>query len=411
MNNRRGRGDLPLLAAGQIFGQLSLLMVLPVLTRSFDPSQLGSYNFALATALILQPLATFRAEFVIPVTARDHAARLYRAALATIVVASLAAASIALVLRGVGSARSADAALLVAMLLFATSWMTLDSSKLIRAGAIRRLAARNFLAGSSAAALQLTVAAQSGSVLLLGVSVLFGRVVAIALTWRRRDEPIGVTAEHRKRYGPREAFTSAFAGVVANSSVNGVTILTGAQFGSAASGLAGTAQRLTAAPFSMVGQSLGQFLQTRASSAVRRRCGDLESTVKGFLFRLSLPAAASGAAMAVGGPILAGPVLGPDWESVGGVLGILAIPTAMQLLVAPTMPILAMLNRNGLLLRLQLSRLLAATVLGLSVGWLTGSFYGTCVGFAVASATSYGVNLWVVVRECRSFDRDGEPPA
>lgn len=420
---REGRSREALLLVGaQAAGQVALLVVIPLLTRVYSPGELGLYQVALSIALVAQPLATLRLEFLVPVQGSDAAAtRQYRVGTAVLTGLSVAVTLVGAALLAWADGDLGPAAVMVGLLLFVNGWTVLDNARLIRRRQQRRLAVRNLLAGLLAAGLQLVVALLDLPVTWLAVALFVGRTLAIVATrggttgdgatggGATKGGATGATdpVERRREqpYGVRRASVAVAAGTVANLSVYGLPLLVGATHGYAASGQVGTAQRVTNTPVSLSGQALGQLAQLRTSEIVRTRRPELAHAVHTLVSRTALVALPLALVLVVAGPFLAVPVLGPGWEGAGTVIALLGVPTALQLCVAPAMPVLVMLGREGVLLRLQVGRVVLGLVGGLVPFALGGGYLHVCAGFAAATVLAYVLTAAVTTREAGRFDR------
>lgn len=406
-----------LLVGAQVAGQIALLLVIPVLTRIFSPAEFGAYQIALAISIVIQPIATLRLEFIIPVTRSDElAARRYRLAMTVIIAGSLAIAMVGAAYFVWGGRGSGEVLVMLALLAVVNAWTVIDNARLIRGQQTKRLALRNFLAGFLAAVLQLVVGLFAPHVLLLAVALLVTRAIAILVTRSRSAAPSAPSGEIEPddRYSLRRGATTVVAGVISNSSIYGLTLLGGAMFGASVSGQIAVAQRITSTPVSLAGQAVSQYFQTRASAAIRARSTSLRTLTIRFALGLAVLISPVVVAMIVLGPVLAVPILGEGWQPAGWVVLILAVPTGLQLVVAPTIPLLVMLNHERLLLGMQVVRLTVSLAAGAVPGLLTGDFLMACVGYASAATAAYlltlGVTIWVAGRNDQANEsRDVDP--
>lgn len=405
---RRRLREAGLLVGAQVVGQLALLLVIPVLTRIFTPSEFGAYQIALALSIVIQPVATLRLEFIIPVTrSNEVAARRYRIAMTVIVLGTVALALAGALFFLLGDERAAELLCMLALLAVVNAWTVVDNARLIRGQQMKRLAWRNFLAGFLAAGLQLVVGLYLPHVVLLAVALLVTRAFAILVTRAPRALDAGPPPDKTDiddSYTARRASTTVIAGVISNSSIYGLTLLGGTMFGAAVSGQISVAQRITSTPVSLAGQAISQYFQTRASAVIRAQAGTLQRLTVRFAMALAALITPVVVAMMVLGPVLAVPVLGEGWQPAGWVVLILAIPTGLQLVVAPTIPLLVMLKRERLLLAMQVIRLSVSLAAGAIPALLTGDFFVACIGYAAATTVAYLLTLVVTVSAARRSD-------
>lgn len=398
------RRHAALLIGGQALGQVGILLALPVITRFYSPVEVGQFQIANAVALILQPLATWRLEFVIPTThSVDGARRLLRRGL---MITSIM--SVSLLALGLGAMWAgltiAHIMIMVSLLLFAYSMLALDNAVLIREHASARLSARNLVSGILGGALQVCASLLLLPVASLAVSVLIARVIAVFSTRGRRGVANSRSANGAERLGEDHEYTwrrsvpTVLSGVISNATVNAVPVIMPVAGSTAAAGYAGAAQRIAAAPASFVAQAVGQIVQGRIAPLVRARRPLLRHEVARTFRVLALPAAGMTVALALGGVFLAEPILGPGWAPAGVMLAILALPFSLQLIVAPVNPVLVMIRREKVLLRLQVARLVVAVVGALLVAILTNDPYATVIYFSAATTATYFVAIAAIIK-------------
>ena len=382
----------------QVIAQVSLVAVLPFLTRAYSTAEIGYFQLAMAVAMTAQPLATLRSEFAVPSLVTDSAVRrLVRTSLLVLaaVVLGTGVLSALLVRSHSGSAQVAG---MSALMLAGLGWTAIDNAVLIRCGDAGRLAVRNLLGGTIAAAAQLLTAFIGGGVVLLAASVLVGRVVAIAFTRRplpapqERDDP-----EPRPYTVPRAA-SSMLSGLVATATGQSLIFATGLGQSATASAYVGVAQRAAGAPLTLLGQGLAQLMQSHVAPMVRNGRPGVRARILKQVVVLSGVAVACAAALMVLAPPLAVPLLGKGWEDAGLVVAILAIPMSFQLVVGPLMTVLPLLGRERLLLATQVSRfLLVALTLGVTLASGAG-LIATTLAYGVATVLGYVGMLAVVLR-------------
>ncbi|QRY41914.1 lipopolysaccharide biosynthesis protein [Microbacterium hominis] len=409
VSRSRKHGTL-LLVAGQVVGQVSMLAVVPLLTRAYGPSILGLYQVAMAIATTAQPAATLRAEFVLPAFTHDANARtLMRRASAAAVFAS-GGLAIAAGVAFVADVKDAPSVLLMtALILSALALTVLDNAVLIRRGARERLAVRNALAGVVTAALQCGVLAAGLPVVYLAAALLLGRLLAVLCT-RRRDDRWRESLAPAERY-PYTWHRASFAiasGVSASATGQAIVVAAGPLFGSGASGYVGVAQRIAGTPIGLLGQGLSQALQSHSAPLIRERRPGLHAQVRRQIVVLAAVSLLISASLIALAPPLAAPILGAGWEPAGTVTAILAIPISFQLLAGPLMPLLPMLGQERLLFILQVTRL-AVAVLSIAIASaLTGDLLWTAAGYGAGVVAGYALLIFVLLQQARRFDREVE---
>ncbi|MDQ0424601.1 lipopolysaccharide biosynthesis protein [Cellulomonas iranensis] len=393
------------LIGAQALGQLSLVAVIPVLTRHYDPGVFGAYQLALAAATLVQPVATLRIELVLPATRADDRVRtlLRRAVASTLAVTGgFVAACTYLALTG-----RADAALMTAMaatLVLVYGWVSIDNARLIRAQQVQALATRNLVAGLLSAVLQVGVALAGLQVVWLAAAVGIGRGVAVLLTRPRR----AVAAPQPEDtfdlpFGGARAVRTVLSGLLSSTVLQLLMLVSGGFLGAAAAGYVGAAQRVTGAPASLIGQGVAQAVQVRFSRALLTGTSLLAEVraVGRALAALSVTVAVG---LALVAPLGSDWFFGPGWEPVKDVLRLLALPVALQLLVAPLNPLLVMIGAERALLRVQAGRLALSGGASAAAAAATGSLTTVVAVFAATTVVAYLGNLAVVVHQVRAHD-------
>lgn len=397
-----------LVVLSQIVAQLSLVAVLPVLTRSYDASAIGAFQIATSAAMTIQPLATLRTEFVIPVAKNSF--HLIKLGYWSLLIFSGGAILLSVVFAVVFfKGEVAQIGMMTGALVGAFGWTVVDNAVLIRRGELNRLAIRNIIAGTLGATFQVVSAHLSLEVYGLAVSIVVARIFAI-----------GVTRIHTKGNGPkveaiagggsddpysaRRIVASVASGIVATGTNQSLTIIVGISGSTASSGHMGIAQRAAAAPLTLVGQGLGQVMQARVAPLVRYRRRGLPKVVIRQATALAIVAAVCAAGLMVLAPILAEPILGAGWKPAGILVSILAIPLSFQLVVGPLMTILPLLGKETLLLVVQTARfmLVVGSVVGASIAGLSAN--AIAMVFGVATVVGY-IGMYIVVwSQVRAFE-------
>jgi O-antigen/teichoic acid export membrane protein len=401
------RKKAAMLIGGQVVGQLSLLLAIPILTRVFGPTELGQYQMANAIALVLQAVATLRVEFVIPVTtSRKSVSSLLRKAVTSTSVTVLLLIILALICLAIGANNAAEILGMTAALTIVYAWMVVDNAVLIRDGENRRLATRNLFSGILSAAFQIFVALVFPVMFLVVLAILVGRTIAILLTRTSNKTHLSNDdgAAEESGYGFARLLPTVSAGVLTGMMLQSLTLISSFFLGPAAAGYAGIAQRIAGTPASLIGQGVAQVVQGSLAPLVRSNRGDLGAAVIGFAIKLSMGAAAVAVAIAVIGPLAAVPVLGPGWELAGTALAILAVPVSMQIVVAPLNPVLVMIGKEVLLLRIQIVRLSIGVGACVGAVLLTGDFVVVVVAYAVATVVTYIASIYIIVDQSKKFD-------
>ncbi|MFC4787267.1 lipopolysaccharide biosynthesis protein [Nocardioides sp. MAHUQ-72] len=384
-----------------------MLAVLPILTRAFQPSQLGLYQIALSVALVAQPFATTRIEYVLPVQKSPlSVTRLVRRAtmmsLGTCLLLTLSGAVFWLIGRQAG----ATTAVMTATLLAVYAWTAVDNALLVRARDYRRLATRNLLGGLTSGGMQLVVALWVPNVAALALAMFAGRGFALLLTRRSTSSLLALgDGVDTNEYTARRAVTTVALGTVSTTVLQALTLVTASTLGQAAAGLVGTTQRVAGAPASFVSQGLAQLVQGRFSPVFT---GGSQTAFHRTLLRTLIPLTALAGVialgLAVGGPLLVEPVLGPEWGAAGPLLAIVAVPTALQMMMGALNPLFVMAGGESTLLVQQLIRLVLSVGGAAGAAILTRDLTAVVATFAVATTAAYVANILLLARLARRYD-------
>ncbi len=395
------RAALVRVLLGQVVGQLCLVAAVPVLTRLVVPAEMGLFQIAAAVAVVLQPAATLCHEFRIPVAEAPGAvAGLRRAGLAVLAATTALCVAVALGAWLLGAGGAAVVALTSGLLLLAYGGTVLDNAVLIREERRSALAVRNLLSGVLGAGLQVAAGVLVGSAVALGAAVLAGRMVAIAVTRSRapRGEP------DRVHLSVRDSLVTVGAQSIWVLSMQTMTLLTAPFFGVVAAGYVGLAQRIAGAPTGLVGQALAQVAQSLLAPHVRAPRGGLRRAVLRQMAVLGGGASVIAGVLIVAAPRWAGTLLGEQYAAVGTVTAVLAVPFALQITTAPLTPLLIMVDRQGVLFRLQVVRALVALAAVAGGALVTGDFLTTCLLYAIGETACYSACLVAVLREAGGLD-------
>ncbi|GIG38793.1 hypothetical protein Cph01nite_05550 [Cellulomonas phragmiteti] len=386
-----------------------MLSALPFLTRLLAPGVLGNYLVANAFALMLQPVASLRVEFLIPIagspSAVDALVRRGRlASLGTGVVVALAG----WICTWAGADAVGHIALLTAPLSSLYGLFAIENAVLIRRRALGRLAARNALGGALTAVLQVAFAFVSATALAVVAAAVLGRGAAVLVTGMRsggHDRAPGTSApEGLAQYGGRRAFEVISVGLLSTATLQVLTVMMAFLFGPVSAGHVGASVRLAGAPMGLLGQGLSQVVQAGVSPILASGEPRLKLAVRRLALRLSFGALVAAPVVGVGGGLLAPRLLGPGWEQSGAIIALLAAPFAGQLVVAPLNPVLVMIGRERILLVVQGARLVMSVIATAAAAALTGSVLYAVASFGVATMIAYVLTIWIILRETKRYD-------
>ena len=390
----------------QAIAQLSVIAVIPLITRQYAAEEVGWYQLATAIAMTLQPLATLRVEFAIPSTQHEANVRtLMRSAMGVTFGLSGGLVAAALIAYATNAEASAAVLAMTGLLVAGFSWTAIDNARLIRLDQTQPLALRNLSAGVIAAVLQIVAIFVAADVVFLAAAILIARLIAMSFTRGDRRLNASSAGIERAPYTFKRGSRSVLSGLVASATGQVLVFGAGLGYGAAASAYVGLAQRAAGTPLTLLGQGLAQVMQGRIAPLIREGRNGLVQHIRQQVLWLSVLSSLTAVALIVLAPILAVPLLGEGWQMVGTITAILAVPLSFQLLVGPLMTILPMLAREGLLLVLQICRLtlVVAAVVG---GMLAGAdLIQVSILYGIATVIGYVAMLIVVIVVAGDHDR------
>ena len=390
----------------QAIAQLSVIAVIPLITRQYVAEEVGWYQLATAIAMTLLPLATLRVEFAIPSMQYGVNVRtLMRSGLGVTFGLSAGLVAAALIASAAKAEASAAVLAMTGLLVAGLSWTAIDNARLIRLDQTRPLALRNLSAGVIAAVLQIVAVLVAADVVFLAAAILIARLIAMSFTRGRRRLDANSVGIEKSPYTFKRGSRSVLSGLVATATGQVLVFGTGLGYGAAASAYVGLAQRAAGTPLTLLGQGLAQAMQGRVAPLIREGRYGLVQHIRQQVLWLSLLSSLTAVVLIVLAPILAVPLLGEGWQMVGTITAILAIPLSFQLLVGPLMTILPMLAREGLLLVIQIARL--TLVVGAVVGgMLAGAdLVQVSIVYGIATVIGYVAMLLVVFGVAGAHDR------
>ncbi|MCS5485685.1 oligosaccharide flippase family protein [Curtobacterium flaccumfaciens pv. beticola] len=392
----------------QAIGQASVLAATPVLGRLMPVHELGIYQTALAIALVLQPLATLRVDFVLPGVEDDATARqlLTRGRLAGVVLLTVAAL-VGVLFVFLDNHDYAEIAVSAGVLALAYSWIALDGGQFLRTQALSALTARNLASGLSAAVLQCAAALLFPTALALTAAIVLARVIAIAVSRSKAPRFVLTSGSaNRATYPLGRTFRAVLSSLLDTSILQSLVLVPGTVLGPAAAGYAGMSQRITTSPASLVVGGMGQVAQAKMSVSLRAGSSAMSSLRRAAL-GLGIVAISLGTLVALVAPLLVVPVLGPAWRPLQQLLPITAPALAAQVLSLTLVPIGVMLRAEGKLLVVNLMRF--AVIVGgtVAVALVSRDLVLTVSAWSAATTAGYIAQLCFIFQAARRNDRAG----
>ncbi|GAB2456346.1 lipopolysaccharide biosynthesis protein [Nocardioides hungaricus] len=393
--------------AGTAGAQLISAVCAPVLTRVYTPEQLGTFTIVTASAAVAVPIATLRWELAIPVPInRSEALTIARlgllSCLATWVVLTLGLAAVVQSLPQSSDIGQAGNWLLLAPFLASLQGTHLVLNQLaIRRRMYSAVGRRNFMRSGVQALVQVGAGLVNASTGTLVLGAVVGNIAASVALLRPSQiltrapgarEPMRRIAIRFRRF-PLILGPSAVLNALG---LQAPFLLIAATFGPIVAGWLGLTLLVLAMPVALLGQAIAQVYLGELGQAHRDNDG---SELRLFLTAtrwLALFGLLTATALVIVAPSAFSWVFGDAWETSGHYTRLLAIPMAVQLIVAPVSQTLAIKGRQGLQLAWDASRLvLTVGCVGASI-LIGGSAVEAVRVLAIASTVAY-VTLWGLV--------------
>lgn len=423
-----GRGVLSI-ATPTVGGQLLLLVTAPVLARLYGPADFGVFTVVATLATMLGAVAALRFEQAVPLPAREHdayglvalglGAALLTGAAGTVVVAAAGDA----VAAAFGQPRLRSWLWAVPPTAAAMGALLVLNQLAIRHRRYGAIGRRNLLQSVSMLLTQLGTGAAGlrpgGLVLGLGIGQVAGTLMLLpgarlgdpgvrrARGWRQLCD-----TAHRYRRFP---LVLAPSGLLNALGLQLPVLLIALWYGDAVAGWLGLAQRVLAAPATLLGAAVAQVYLGEFARAAR---GDVERARSIFLRasrKLALIAVPAAAVVIVAAPSAFTVLFGAAWANGGAYAQALAVGTAAHFVASPLSQTVVVLGRPGRQFAWDAGRLLLVTgaVLGTALAGAPARYavWAFGVAAAVAYAVSWLVSLRTVTDAARAAgrERDAEP--
>lgn len=391
------------IVGGNGTGHLVLLAASPWLARLYSPEQFGSFGAFMAVLTMIVAVAGLRYEIAVPVPVSDAtAARLAVLALVTVAATAVVSAVAATLLDwvpaagirppggygtwlGLGIAGIGGYQVLSAWSARTRAYRDLSLSRIVRSAT--QVAVQLGLGGVGFGSGGLIVGHVTGG--FAGVTRMARSLAAGTASVSFDPRSLLAVASAYRRY----PLYSAPSGLL-NAAGNQVPLLIVlAAFGPEVAGLFAFAQRIIAAPVTVIGLAVGQVFVGEFGALVRSRSPAALRMYLQTAGRLFLLGAGPIGLLALVAPGLFGVVFGPAWTDAGMLVRILCPMLLAQFAVVPVSSVLNLLERTGTQLVYDVVRLLLG--LGAMMGLVVlGRGASTVVaGYALGMLLAYVFNV------------------
>lgn len=393
------------IGAGVAAGQLIVILVSPVLSRLFDPSEFGIYAIIVSVSAMLMVILSGRLDLAVATSANNRQAREAAMLGACYLTAGATAIAIVFLVIAVGSATGLVDTLAVeyffipVVVVFA-GLFELSSAYLVRRGRYGQAAWRSLILNGSLAGSQVGLGAFSFPAGLT-VGYLLSRVIGTVYSAR-----VGGLSLARDVRGLRQTGlgvvvkrTAHFPLVVAPSSLlntlgtQAPILLFGLLLGPAAAGLFGFAQRILSAPAALLGQSLAQVYTAETAFSLRNMQGNSRSLFLKTSLLLLIAGATVGLAVYFLSPLAFEPVFGDAWVEAGLIAQALSLGVGAQLIVVPLSQTMIVHGHHRAQFYWDASRFIVVVVVILGAFAAGADASGMAWAFSISSFAAYAA-LW-----------------
>lgn len=369
LGSRTLRGALAI-AGGTAGGQLVALVVMPVLSRLYDPVAFGAYAVVTASAVILSSVLSLRLERAVAVPQEDETAfRLVWLGIASIVLGAAVLVSASVVWREViagwlGNPGLAAWVWCIPIMAALAALFALASQMAVRARRYTQIGLRNTVQPTVMVLAQLVlypVRTMPGLI----VGNMIGRTVGVVGLLRGSGLRLGRV--RRGWLSDASALLREYwkfpvlgvpAGLLNTLGLQLPPILMSMAFGASVGGQFGMAFTIVALPVTMAGNAIGQVF---LGEFARMRHVDPARSARQFAVasrRLLLLAVVVCGVLATLSTVVFPLVLGADWGLAGELARAMSLMVAARLVAAPLAMVLAVLERQGVQLMLDTARVL-----------------------------------------------------
>jgi O-antigen/teichoic acid export membrane protein len=399
-----------------VTGQGLVLLAYPVLSRLYDPAEFGLLVVFTSVVSMIGVLSTASLESAILIPAdEDEATAVAWASLACValtatvtgIVGWSAGPSIAAAL---GAPALAPLWWLVALTVLAVGTYLALTEWMVREQSYGALARRNLLQGIGQVTTQvgLGLAGVRPLGLLLGLGV--GRLCGIGgvlsrggLLRRRRPRLREITAAVR-RYR-RFPLVASWSKLINTAGLQVPLLMISVLYGDAGAGLLGLTVRVVGGPTGVIGQAVYQVFTAEASAKVRGMDRELAAFTRRSVLRMLAIGAGPAVLVVALGPGAFGLVFGPEWEESGRFAQLLALAYLAEFAVTPISQTLFILERQGVQLVWDVTRLLLTVGGPLLCGLVGAPLVAAVAVLSVAHVTCYLLLYALSMRSARAADR------
>lgn len=385
------------LGAGTVIAQLISILSVPVITRMYGPREYGHLTLFLSTASILIPLATLRIESRLVVTENSEIAgtmlrEAFKIAFVFCVFVNVLTFIYFLIASNYDLLECLISSILFTLVLFAQALGIVFVQVALRVKLDANISQSSVIQNFSTAATQMLFGFWNpvGNLLIsgfiagrfLGYISLLAEVKKLYMFGKKQKQ--NLIKLYQKQLAHNKSLISAS---FIDTSILGLpTILIGAKFGVEYAGYIGLTQTLLMVPITLIAGAFGSVIiselanrSTTSDSLVQQNRALLSYIGKKLMIAALIFALFTGLA----GPRIFLIALGPSWETASTLISVLALPFAVTLVWQPLMNVYLAQRLYDKYLRISITRIVVALMIGgifmaLSFSWIAvigGFFY------------------------------------
>jgi O-antigen/teichoic acid export membrane protein len=412
---KRGFGAVSRILAGSVTGQGLVLLAYPILARLYDPAEFGLLVVFTSVVSMVGVLSTASLEsaMLLPTEEREAAAVAWAGlasvlltATVTAVVGWFAGPAIAALL---GAPQLGGLWWLVALSVLALGTYLVLTEWMVRAKSYSALARRNLLQGVGQVVTQVGLGLAGvrpvGLLLGLGVGRLCGIGGAVSsgglLHSRPRPAEMAAAVSRYRRF----PLVASWSKLLNTAGLQVPLLLVSVVYGDARAGLLGLTVRVIGGPAGVIGQAVYQVFTAEASAKVRDADRELAAFTRRSVLRMLALGAGPAALIVALGPVAFGVVFGPEWVESGRFAQLLALAYLAEFAVTPISQTLFILERQGVQLFWDVTRLLLTAGGPIVCGLLGAPIVVAVAVLACAHIASYLLLYVLSMRSARASDR------
>ena len=391
---------------GSVVGQAAIIMVSPFLTRLYSPTEFGVFAAFSAITALLSTASCLSFDRAVTIPRKEGDAfglellGLVSCAATSLVLLAACRYSIPLLDRYMNGS-GALAWWLIPLTTLVTGVYQLTTVWLVRVGDYDSIALRGVVQGVSQATggvvLGLVEAHEIGLLAMVPMGIVVGLLgVGRRLGWSRKTfvEGARVFRVVLKRYR-RFPLVNTWSSLLNSLGLQLPVLLLAAVMLSEDVGQMSLAFRVVSTPVAVIVVSVSNYFQGTFSARFRAESGGLANLVRRFAIRLFAVGLVPTLVIVCFGPTLFGYVFGTEWQLAGSLAQVFVFSSLVQLAVRPVSTTLVVLERLGLQLCWDVSRLVVVGLSILSAVLWFGSIEAAVMAWASALVLSYAV-LWIL---------------